>query len=423
MNLHDRTSTGGDSSVSFNPADFPALPGDDDHPLPSSAAGNSNSHSALNPTLNGSATITPPLRESSLAASFGNTFQNPTSTLFSLGGGITNAYSYHARQPKSSSFAIQKEDFPALPQLQGDLAADKASSVEGASLLSEVGDIGNYKHGSLGRSIEMKNATASRLSAVSSEALLKGDGLHRSQLSQRLSSSSGSRISRERFGILGLLKVIKEERKQGMLLKGTKNKKKLVLGDNFLDLGTDINLLNLDVNSSEPLFDTFTSPFFNGGLNTKMRKNDPDFEIPDCYLASSKALKVNIGSQGISLKRRHFSKCPLSTLFYAFYNFPKDILQVLAAQELYNRSWKFHLESSMWFIPKTAQNLSERLSAESGGSYDYQYKYFDHRTWKMKYYSNKQPGNEEEIFLSKETMKNQLLSPDAIGSVSSKLGN
>jgi CCR4-NOT transcriptional regulation complex NOT5 subunit len=42
------------------------------------------------------------------------------------------------------------------------------------------------------------------------------------------------------------------------------------------------------------------------------------------------------------LKTGHLEKFQLETLFYIFYAMPKDQLQGFAAQELYNRKWKYH---------------------------------------------------------------------------------
>lgn len=53
--------------------------------------------------------------------------------------------------------------------------------------------------------------------------------------------------------------------------------------------------------------------------------------MPACYAMSPAELKTG-----------HLEKFQLETLFYIFYAMPKDQLQGFAAQELYNRKWKYH---------------------------------------------------------------------------------
>ena len=36
---------------------------------------------------------------------------------------------------------------------------------------------------------------------------------------------------------------------------------------------------------------------------------------------------------------------------------PKDIIQALAAQELYKRDWRFHGELKIWLKPRTQQEM------------------------------------------------------------------
>ena len=38
------------------------------------------------------------------------------------------------------------------------------------------------------------------------------------------------------------------------------------------------------------------------------------------------------------------------TLLAIFYQFPRDILQEIAAQELYNRDWRWHIELQQWMM-------------------------------------------------------------------------
>ena len=70
----------------------------------------------------------------------------------------------------------------------------------------------------------------------------------------------------------------------------------------------------------------------------------------------------------------HFSKFQLETLFYIFYNMPRDTLQAYAATELYNRDWRYHKDLKLWFT-----RASQQKEQQKG-----QYIYFDINEWKKK---------------------------------------
>ncbi|CAD7936086.1 unnamed protein product [Amoebophrya sp. A120] len=55
--------------------------------------------------------------------------------------------------------------------------------------------------------------------------------------------------------------------------------------------------------------------------------------------------------------QQQVSKFSLETLFYVFYQLVDDIMQAYAAEELYNRGWKYHVERERWFFKrKTVKN-------------------------------------------------------------------
>ena len=175
---------------------------------------------------------------------------------------------------------------------------------------------------------------------------------------------------------------------------------------------TDLTTLGLNLNSSECLYSTFASPWADAPA-----QRDPEFSLPQCYYMQPPALKTG-----------HFSKFQLETLFYIFYNMPRDTLQVCAptraraarrprprapprgpsrpqaapdrhtpapapapsprppraprrqayaATELYNRDWRYHKDLKLWFTKASRQ----------GGAADSQkgqYIYFDISEWKKK---------------------------------------
>ncbi|KAL5982785.1 putative NOT transcription complex subunit vip2 [Asimina triloba] len=120
---------------------------------------------------------------------------------------------------------------------------------------------------------------------------------------QSLKSMQGAQGSPDRFGLLGLLSVIK-------------------MSDpdlTSLALGIDLTTLGLNLNSSENLHKTFGSPW-----SDEPAKGEPEYVVPECYYAK----------QPPPLHPRYFSKFQAETLFYIFYSMPKDEAQLFAAYEL-----------------------------------------------------------------------------------------
>jgi CCR4-NOT transcription complex subunit 2 len=89
---------------------------------------------------------------------------------------------------------------------------------------------------------------------------------------------------------------------------------------NTLSLGYDLTTLGLNLNSSEYLYTTFTSPW--SDLPSKIQ---PEYNIPTCYYM--RPANLNTSTQ-------HMTKYQEETLFYIFYSMPQDYLQILSAKEL-----------------------------------------------------------------------------------------
>nr|XP_024358004.1 probable NOT transcription complex subunit VIP2 isoform X2 [Physcomitrium patens] len=148
----------------------------------------------------------------------------------------------------------------------------------------------------------------------------------------------GSAHQPDRFGLLGLLSVIR-------------------MSDpdlTALALGTDLTTLGLNLNSRENLYKTFASPWADEPI-----RGEPDFVVPPCYDQKAPQLQPN-----------HFTKFQDNTLFYIFYSMPRDEAQLCAANELLNRGWVFHKELKRWL--KRAPNsepMVKTLTYERGTFY------------------------------------------------------
>ena len=232
------------------------------------------------------------------------------------------------QEPPKPAFAIESEDFPALPGALG-AAPRRSGSFDGVPLSTE--------------------------DLASQTPVDKAD----------------------RFGLMGLLSVIRmTDQDLNTLALGapprpaatcrTRPPNSLPPTPPLLTLvslrvpGTDLTTLGLNLNSSDCLYATFASPWADSPA-----QRDPEFNLPQCYYMQPPALKTG-----------HFSKFQLETLFYIFYNMPRDTLQAYAATELYNRDWRYHKDLKLWFTRASRQGSQDTQKG--------QYIYFDIQDWKKK---------------------------------------
>ncbi|KAK9280552.1 hypothetical protein L1049_014245 [Liquidambar formosana] len=161
--------------------------------------------------------------------------------------------------------------------------------------------------------------------------------VNQSYRDQGMKSMQAAQSAPDRFGLLGLLSVIR-------------------MSDpdlTSLALGIDLTTLGLNLNSPENLHKTFASPW-----SDEHAKGDPEFSVPQCYYAKHPP----------ALHQGYFSKFQPDTLFYIFYSMPRDEAQLYAANELYNRGWFYHREHRLWFTrvahiePLVKTNTYERGS-------------------------------------------------------------
>ncbi|KAI0100624.1 hypothetical protein GGR51DRAFT_531919 [Nemania sp. FL0031] len=97
--------------------------------------------------------------------------------------------------------------------------------------------------------------------------------------------------------------------------------------------GMDPNTFGLDLSSPAPISTQIWSPF----TDTPPRPPIPDFRLPDCY-------KVN----NVQPLRNKISNFNEETLMWIFYSCPGDYQQQLAAEQLYQRQWRWHKKLKLW---------------------------------------------------------------------------
>ena len=94
----------------------------------------------------------------------------------------------------------------------------------------------------------------------------------------------------------------------------------------------------------------------------------PDFKLPAAYTVTNvPALHTKVTS---------FSA---ETLLAIFYQFPRDIMQEIAANELYNRDWRWHTKLQQWMMKDPDLPAPVRLSPKVERGW---YLFFDVTNWR-----------------------------------------
>lgn len=104
----------------------------------------------------------------------------------------------------------------------------------------------------------------------------------------------------------------------------------------MLMFGEDLQDLGMDIQSSDPLYSTFVTPWVEPSSMQHPPQIEDMFVIPSCY---------HVVPPPVESKLPNFAE---ETLFYIFYSAPQDVVQLMAAEELYNRGWRFNTELRVW---------------------------------------------------------------------------
>lgn len=159
-------------------------------------------------------------------------------------------------------------------------------------------------------------------------------------------------VANDQFGMLGLLGFLKAAETDPSLASVT--------------FGTDLTALGLDLTATDMLYPVFAGPW----SERPLRVYEIDHPVPSEYLVNS---SIREKLQQITLKRYHED-----TIFFLFYMFPNDMLQIAAAIELYGREWRFHKEEKVWITRAPGIAPSEKTSLYERGTYYI----FDAKLWR-----------------------------------------
>ncbi len=217
--------------------------------------------------------------------------------------------------PPPAGPAFGEEDFPALPGAAGPPAgAPRAGGEQGAAQLAAL----QARLGGLALAQQQQQAAAAAAQAQqqAAAAAAAAAGFLRPPGAPAAPPPKPAPGGLERFGMLGLLAIIRVAEP----------------GASTLALGLDLTTLGLNLNSPDPLWRAFASPWADAPGAA-----EPEFRVPACYLGPAPRLSP-----------AHVARLQPDTLFYAFYGMPGDEAQLWAADELAARGWYFHSEMRAW---------------------------------------------------------------------------
>ncbi|TFK40477.1 hypothetical protein BDQ12DRAFT_679493 [Crucibulum laeve] len=156
----------------------------------------------------------------------------------------------------------------------------------------------------------------------------------------------------DRWGLLSLIAMMKSANTE--------------LDHGLTSIGTDLGTMGLDMGYSGNLYSTFITPWAD---QSAAHIVEPDFHLPACYLS------VQAQPPGPA-KASAFSD---ETLFFMFYSSPRDALQEVAAQELWNRNWRYHKDLRFWITKESGTSPSQKIS--NGNGEQGQYTFWDPENW------------------------------------------
>uniref|UniRef100_A0A8C7HV45 CCR4-NOT transcription complex subunit 2 n=1 Tax=Oncorhynchus kisutch TaxID=8019 RepID=A0A8C7HV45_ONCKI len=238
-----------------------------------------------------------------------------------------------------TDFSIHNEDFPALP---GPNYKDPTSNNDDSKTnLNSSGKTSSSTDGP--KFPGDKSSTAQNNNQLKKGIQVLPDG--------RVTNIPGGMVT-DQFGMIGLLTFIRAaETDPGMV---------------HLALGSDLTTLGLNLNSPENLYPKFASPW----ASAPCRPQDIDFHVPSEYLTN-----IHIRDKLAAIKLSRYGE---DLLFYLYYMNGGDLLQLLAAVELFNRDWRYHKEERVWITRAPGMEPTLKTNAYERGTYYF----FDCLNWR-----------------------------------------
>jgi len=271
------------------------------------------------------------------------------------GGAFLNGPAGMMKQPHQESqpeFQIQPDEFPALPganKQSGESRTEDGSKTSSTPpTTSSSTTTGSNNVADVSGNLGLIPSAGGRHAPAALARSGRGIQTH----SDGKVTNIPSGMVMDQFGMVGLLTFIRTAEQDPQLAQ--------------LAMGSDLTTLGLNLNSPENLYQNFASPW----ADTQCRPQDIDYHVPTEYLTNTmirdKLAPIKLARYGDDL------------LFFLFYVFPGDVLQIAAAAELFNRDWRYHKEERIWITRASGQEPLVKTSTYERGTYHY----FDCQSWR-----------------------------------------
>lgn len=268
-----------------------------------------------------------------------------------------------SKQEAASEFQIQQEDFPALPGAQIGFKADfkeeypALSGAQNAATPSFLDGQNKPTSSAMsfdGLSTSLKDGMNSQSLAKTSTSVANSNAHRRGIQTQPDGTMTNvpSGMVSDQFGVVGLLTFMRAVDTDPNIV--------------ALAPGIDLTTLGLSLNQSEPLYTSFQSPW----AELPCRPQDIDSSVPSEYLTSPFIRD--------KLAPFRFNRYQDDLLFYIFYVYGGDLLQLAAAAELYNREWRYHKEERIWMTRAPGVEAIAKTAVYERGTYFF----FDVQSWR-----------------------------------------
>nr|CAG5967849.1 unnamed protein product [Menidia menidia]CAG5969424.1 unnamed protein product [Menidia menidia] len=242
---------------------------------------------------------------------------------------------------QSQDFSIHNEDFPALPGPNYQTKDPTSTNEDSKTNLNSSGKSTSSSDGP--KFPGDKSSAPSNNNQQKKGIQVLPDG--------RVTNIPVGMVT-DQFGMIGLLTFIRAaETDPGMV---------------HLALGSDLTTLGLNLNSPENLYPKFASPW----ASAPCRPQDIDFHVPSEYLTN-----IHIRDKLAAIKLSRYGE---DLLFYLYYMNGGDLLQLLAAVELFNRDWRYHKEERVWITRAPGMEPTLKTNAYERGTYYF----FDCLNWR-----------------------------------------
>ncbi|PFH54022.1 hypothetical protein AMATHDRAFT_53785 [Amanita thiersii Skay4041] len=250
--------------------------------------------------------------------------------------------------PNQNATATQLNAPPGVPPLSGSLSHQQsqlahntgsAANTTGSFVVKSTHKLSSHSVSQepLSNPNNPTSTNANNTNAISSLTTSSASQQHPQTPAQQILMSAA-----DRWGLLGLLAMIRNAAAD--------------VDQGLTSIGTDLGTMGLDMGYNGNLYSTFITPWAD---QSAAHTVEPDFRLPACYA------NVLAPPPGPS-KAAAFSD---ETLFFMFYSSPRDALQEIAAQELYNRNWRYHKELRLWITKESGMAPSQKVQGGEQGQY------------------------------------------------------